>query len=105
MVGLEAASLLNQNAPLVEILSLLSLAAEERIRSLVEDAFALSQGRQNTSHGIVPPQLLDLAVLEKDAEQKMVAPVNVLRTPWEAPEGSSPTTTANKRRCCVLRCE
>jgi hypothetical protein len=104
VVGLEAASLLNQNAPLVEILSLLSLAAEERIRSLVEDAFALSQGRQNTSHGIVPPQLLDLAVLEKDAEEKMVAPVNVLRTAWEAPEGSSPTTTANKRKCCVVLC-
>ncbi|KAF3036983.1 hypothetical protein E8E11_001841 [Didymella keratinophila] len=97
IVGLEAASLLNQNAPLVEILSLLSLAAEERIRTIVEDSFALSQGRQNTSHGIVPPQMLDIAVKEQDAEPKMAAPVNVLRTPWEAPESAtSPTTTASK---------
>lgn len=97
IVGLEAASLLNQNAPLVEILSLLSLAAEERIRTIVEDSFALSQGRQNTSHGIIPPQMLDIAVKEPDAEPKMAAPVNVLRTPWEASESAtSPTTTANK---------
>lgn len=97
VVGLEAASLLNQNAPLVEILSLLSLAAEERIRTIVEDSFALSQGRQNTSHGIIPPQMLDIAVKEPDAEPKMAAPINVLRTPWEAPESAtSPKTTASK---------
>jgi len=102
IVGLEAASLLNQNAPLVEILSLLSLAAEERIRTIVEDSFALSQGRQNTSHGIIPPQMLDIAVQEPDAEQKMVAPTNVLKTPWEAPESAtSPTTTANKGECTM----
>jgi hypothetical protein len=99
IVGLEAASLLNQNAPLVEILSLLSLAAEDRIRTIVEDSFALSQGRQNTSHGIIPPQMLDLAEVDKEAEPKMVAPTNILRTPWEAPDSAvSPTTTANKRR-------
>lgn len=97
IVGLEAASLLNQNAPLVEILSLLSLAAEERIRTIVEDSFALSQGRQNTSHGVIPPQMLDIAVKEPNAEQKMAAPTNVLRTPWEAPESAtSATTTASK---------
>ncbi|KAJ4307595.1 hypothetical protein N0V94_009682 [Neodidymelliopsis sp. IMI 364377] len=97
VVGLEAASLLNQNAPLVEILSLLSLAAEERVRTIVEDSFALSQGRQNSSHGIVPPQMVDIAVREQDAEPKMVAPTNVLKTPWEAPESAtSPTTTASK---------
>lgn len=97
IVGLEAASLLNQNAPLVEILSLLSLAAEERIRTIVEDSFALSQGRQNTSHGIVPPQMVDIAVKEADAEQKTAAPANVTRTPWEAPESAaSPTATASK---------
>ncbi|KAL6706004.1 hypothetical protein ACN47E_006106 [Coniothyrium glycines] len=98
VVGLEAASLLNQNAPLVEILSLLSLAAEERVRAIVEESFALSQGRQNTSHGVIPPQLLDIAQVDKDAEQKMVAPTNILRTPWEAPASAvSPTTTANKQ--------
>ncbi|KAF2827872.1 hypothetical protein CC86DRAFT_347688 [Ophiobolus disseminans] len=98
VVGLEAASLLNQNASLVEILSLLTLAAEERIRTLVEDAYVLSQGRQHTSNGIIPPQLVDIAVVDKNAEAKMVAPVNILKTPWEAPDSAiSPTTTATKQ--------
>ncbi|KAF2028913.1 hypothetical protein EK21DRAFT_68722, partial [Setomelanomma holmii] len=97
IIGLEAASLLNQNAPLVEIISLIALAAEERVRSLVEDAFALSQGRQYTSHGVIDPQLVDLAVVEKDAQPKMVAPQNILRTPWEAPDSAvSPPSTASK---------
>ncbi|KAF1837378.1 hypothetical protein BDW02DRAFT_577144 [Decorospora gaudefroyi] len=95
IVGLEAASLLNQSAPLVEILALISLAAEERIRTVFEDAFALSQGRQNTSHGIIPPQMLDIAVVEENAQQKMVPPVSILKTPWEAPD-SAFSTTASK---------
>lgn len=98
IVGLEAASLLNQNASLVEILSLLSLAAEERIRGLVEDAYALSKGRQHTSNGIIPPQFVDIAVVDKDAEARMIAPVNILKTPWEGTDcAGSPTTTASKR--------
>ncbi|KAL5118000.1 hypothetical protein ACEQ8H_004146 [Pleosporales sp. CAS-2024a] len=98
VVGLEAASLLNQNAPLVEILSLITLAAEERIRTLVEDAYALSQGRQHTSHGLVPPQLADIAAVDNKAETKMVAPVNILKSPWEAADSAaSPISTANKQ--------
>jgi hypothetical protein len=103
IVGLEAASLLNQTAPLVEILSLLTLAAEDRIRTLVEDAYALSRGRQHTSHGVIPPQLVDIAEVDKNAEAKMVAPVNILRTPWEAPDSAvSPTATASKRKLLLL---
>jgi len=97
IVGLEAASLLNQNAPLVEILTLISLAAEERVRTIVEDSFALCQGRQNTSHGIIPPQMLDLAVVDEGASEKMAPPVNILKTPWEATDSAvSPTATASK---------
>ncbi|EOA85219.1 uncharacterized protein SETTUDRAFT_163908 [Exserohilum turcica Et28A] len=97
IIGLEAASLLNQNAPLVEILTLLTLAAEERVRTIVEDSFALCQGRQNTSHGIVPPQMVDIAVVDENAQEKMIRPVNILKTPWEAPDSAvSPTATASK---------
>jgi hypothetical protein len=99
IVGLEAASLLNQSASLVEILTLITLAAEDRVRTLIEDAFALSQGRQHTSHGVIPPQLVDLAEVDKNAETKMVAPVNILKTPWEAPDSAvSPGMTASKRK-------
>jgi hypothetical protein len=64
---------------------------------VVEDSFALCQGRQNTSHGIIPPQMLDLAIVGENAQEKMVPPVNVLKTPWEAPDSAvSPTATASK---------
>ena len=97
IIGLEAASLLNQNAPLVDILSLLSLAAEERIRTILEDSFALSRGRVHTAHGVVPPQFADIAVVDKDAERKMVPPVNILRTPWESADGVVSPVTASKQ--------
>lgn len=54
--------LLANETELVEFLSLLSLAAEERIRSLVEEAAVLARGRRVGSHGIVPTEMADLAV-------------------------------------------
>ncbi|KAI9845894.1 MAG: hypothetical protein M1837_004429 [Sclerophora amabilis] len=53
---------LEGDSQLSEILTLLSLAAEERIRGLVEDAAALAAGRRAESHGVVLPEWSDLAV-------------------------------------------
>ena len=100
IVSLEANSILNNGAAFVDLLSLVSLAAEERIRTLLEDAFALSQGRQHTSNGIVPPSLADIAVVNGETAVKTVTPVNISKTAWEAAPDSaiSPmTTTASKR--------
>ncbi|KAF2461910.1 hypothetical protein BDY21DRAFT_368069 [Lineolata rhizophorae] len=47
---------LRDDAPLVEILSLLSLAANDRMRSVLEDAFALARARRYATHGVVPPE-------------------------------------------------
>lgn len=60
--------LLMMDAPYVEILSLLSLAAEERMRGLVEDAATLAKGRRVGSHGIVPVEMTDLATGEGATE-------------------------------------
>jgi hypothetical protein len=47
---------------------------------------------------VIPPQLVDIAVVDDNAIPKTVAPVNILRTPWEAPDSAvSPMTTAGKR--------
>ena len=54
--------LLYQTSPLVDILSLISLATQERLRGVVEDAAELAKGRRVGSHGAVPPELVDLAV-------------------------------------------
>ena len=60
--------LLTIDGPFVEFLSLLSLAAEERLRGLVEDAATLAKGRRIGSHGIVPVGLTDLATGEGATE-------------------------------------
>lgn len=62
LVALKGQDLLYQDAPIVEILSLISLAAEERLRALVEDAASLAKGRRTGAHGVVPAELADLAV-------------------------------------------
>ncbi|MCJ1263789.1 hypothetical protein MMC22_003659 [Lobaria immixta] len=62
IVTLKGEDLLYHAAPLVEILTLLSLAAEERLRAMVEDAATCANGRRIGSHGIVPADLADLAV-------------------------------------------
>lgn len=62
IVTLQGEDLLYHDAPLVEILTLLSLAAEERLRAIVEDAATRAKGRRIGSHGVVPADLADLAV-------------------------------------------
>ncbi|KAF2683763.1 hypothetical protein K458DRAFT_368164 [Lentithecium fluviatile CBS 122367] len=100
VVGLQATSLLNQNAPLVEFLSYISLAAQERVRTVLEDSFALAQGRLHTSDGIVPPNLADVAAANGKPVEKAVVPNNLSKTAWEAAPDSaiSPmTVTAQKQ--------
>ncbi|KAI4242610.1 MAG: hypothetical protein LQ352_007202 [Teloschistes flavicans] len=68
LVVLKDQDLLNHETPLGDMLALISLAAEERIRGLIEDAAALAKGRRGTSHGIVPIELRDLAEMNGTAE-------------------------------------
>lgn len=93
VVELQATSLLNNGAPLVDLVSLISLAAEERIRTVIEDAFALAQGRRNTANGVVPPNLVDLvAVNNGEAQPVEVSIPNISKTTWEASDSAvSPT--------------
>ncbi|KAI9730272.1 MAG: hypothetical protein M1834_006036 [Cirrosporium novae-zelandiae] len=55
-------AIVDRNSPLVDIISLLSLACEEHVRGLVEDAAALAKGRQTGSQGVVPAEWTDLAL-------------------------------------------
>ncbi|ORY13431.1 transcription initiation factor TFIID component TAF4 family-domain-containing protein [Clohesyomyces aquaticus] len=86
---LEADSLLNREASFVEVLTLLTLAAEERIRTVLEDSLALSRGRRNTSHGVVPPSLVDLAATNGDVTATTAVPTNLSKTAWEAAPDSA----------------
>ena len=84
-------SLLNAEGPYVEILTLLSLAVEERMRGLVEDAATLAKGRRVGSHGIVPVELTDLATGEGATET-----ANGLPTPGNS--AVSPKSNPLKRK-------
>lgn len=89
IVELQATSLLNNGAPLVDLVSLVSLAAEERVRTVIEDAFALAQGRRNTSQGVVPPSLADVAAVSGKSQPTEAVVQNISKTAWEAAESAS----------------
>ena len=79
--------LLQMEGPYVEILSLLSLAAEQRMRELVEDAATLAKGRRVGSHGVVPSDLAVLAAGIGNAETVagLPTPSNSAVSPEENP--------------------
>ena len=79
--------LLTTENPYVELLSLLSLAAEERMRGLVEDAAILAKGRKIGSQGIVPMELTDLATGEgaSKTENGLPTPSNSAVSPKSNP--------------------
>ena len=82
--------LVQPDAPLVELISLISLAAEERIRGLVEDAATLAKGRRVGSHGVVPPELADLATNRGSSEA-------VAGLPMQGNSAASPDSNPLKR--------
>ncbi|KAJ5642455.1 hypothetical protein N7490_006455 [Penicillium lividum] len=55
-------TILNQEgAPLVDILNLMSLSCEERLRGIIDYSASLSRSRQAHSHGAVPDEWQDVA--------------------------------------------
>jgi hypothetical protein len=97
---ISADSLLNQNASFVEVLSLISLAAHERVRAVLEDSLAMKEIRQKTSHGTVPHDMAALAVSNPSTKTVNVGPLNISKSTWEVPDSAiSPMTqTASKRQ-------
>lgn len=53
---------LQESAPLADILTLVSVAANDRLRTMLDDAYRLARGRRYGSHGVVPADLVDIAV-------------------------------------------
>jgi len=77
-----APSVLNRNSPLEPMLSLLSLATNQRIRGLLEDSYGLARGRQLGTDGVVPPEWADLAVGD-GAKSIAVEQKSITGTSWE----------------------
>lgn len=93
VVATKGQSFVYPDAPMVDIFALLSLATEERIRSVIEDAAALALGRRVGSHGVVPPEWSDLAV--GNGAEPATAIFTPARSGWES--AVSPKTNPLKR--------
>jgi hypothetical protein len=101
--GLVAATLyrtLEVDAPLADVLALLSLACEQRMRSLAEDTYAISRSRQYGSHGVVPPEWTDLATGEGLPKETTARSQSITHTAWDQnPESAvSPMTVFPSKR-------
>ncbi|KAJ6121175.1 hypothetical protein N7523_005455 [Penicillium sp. IBT 18751x] len=79
-------TILNQEgAPLVDILNLLSLSCEERLRGVIDYASALSRSRRAHSSGVIPQEWQDVA-------QPLAPVTGNLATPSKRPHPDSQTT-------------
>lgn len=100
-----AGSKIDQGAPFSDILSLVSLAAGERVRGLLDESHALARARLYGDHNTVPPDLSDLAIAPgNESKDETLQPENITGTEWDrlpdapgGPEDNDTTTnTSNK---------
>jgi hypothetical protein len=80
--AVKAHGLLQETAPLAEILTLMSLATNERLRSLVDESYAIARGRRYGSHGTVPPSLADVAMGDNESAVAIDTP-RITNSAWE----------------------
>ena len=79
-----------------QLMSLISIASGERLRGLVDEAFALSRARRYGDHGRVPPEFAEIATGKGEVRPASVVPESVTGTQWDkTPEtdGPEPRTT------------
>jgi hypothetical protein len=88
-----ADSILNKTAPMVDILTLISLAAQERVRTVLDDAYGLARGRQVGSNGLVPPEWADIVVGD-NAKPATAVPTSLTKSAWEVPDSAVSPMTA-----------
>jgi len=61
IVQARAQSAINDSSKIADLLSLISLATEERLRGILEDAVSIARSRRSTSEGVVPVDFVDIA--------------------------------------------
>lgn len=87
IVEAKAESMIEAGVTYEHILSLISLAAGERLRGLMGDAYGLARARRYGDHGrVVPPEFADIAMGEGAVNEESVIPENVTDSQWEKTE-------------------
>jgi hypothetical protein len=96
IVQAKEASRVQFGSQLDDILSLVSLAAQQRLRDLVEDAVGAARARRYGSHGVVPPEWAPIATGDGTPENVMAKSQSLTGTAWDQPPDSavSPMTSA-----------
>ena len=80
-------SMVHSGSPFEQVLSLISLAAGERLRGLLDEAFALSRARRYGDHGRVPPEFADIAEGEGVQRSEEAVPQSITGTQWDKTPG------------------
>lgn len=80
-------SMVEQGSQFDLLLSLVSLAAGERLRGLLDEAYALARARRYGDHGRVPPEFADIAEGEGKQRNEDVVPESITDTQWDAIPG------------------
>lgn len=93
-------SWIQADAQLTDLLAILSLAANERLRGITEDAYALARTRQTTSHGIVHPDFAAIATGDGKVDNTTAVPVSISDSNWDKqPESAtSPSSIIPSKR-------
>nr|POF23999.1 hypothetical protein CFP56_54935 [Quercus suber] len=76
-------SMVEQGSQFDLLLSLVNLAAGERLRGLLDEAYALARARRYGDHGRVPPDFMDIAEGEGKQRSEEVVPENITGTQWD----------------------
>lgn len=79
LVKLRGEELLYSDSPLTEILTLISLATQERMRVIIEDAAVVAKSRKTKSLGIVPAEMIELANKSEAKEVEAALPTSTER--------------------------
>lgn len=90
-------TVVQKDAPLAEMLALLSLATQERMRGLIEDAAALARERRVGSQGVVPPEWSDLA-LSNGVEPATTVDANHRNQGTTTAAGGTPGSAGKNRK-------
>lgn len=81
--------------PFEQMMCLISLAGGERLRGLMDEAFALSRARRYGDHGRVPPEFADIAVANGERRQEEVIPEAITGSQWDKVPSSEDAEMVN----------
>ena len=90
----KAESLVSMGTPFESVVALISLAAGERVRGLLDEANTLARARRFGDHGrVVPLDFADIAVGEGKRTEEEVIPDSVTGTQWDKVRDTSNTAS------------